>query len=311
MSQYKLAERAVLMRFSAGLPGKSRKDPRTTQEVKSDKGLGENAGRWIADLYPDDALDAIKSKQGEARAYHNRVTFPFGSSGEDESEGPPAIKGIGILPAVLIKEYADTMRQFNGEQEKLIEDTFLADPQRWINWARSQHNGTFNPKNYPGCTESGFDADEFRKVMRKKFYLRSEPLPVPDAEQFTASVSALLGSDLESVNLRVADATREAQRELMRRLIAPVKHMADTLAKESVNGKKPRFNETLIGNISEIVSLGPKLNMSGDPQIDGFIKDMEKLTRYSPVVLRQDEMTRADAANSAAEMFQRLSGYKL
>jgi len=211
-----LSERAVLMRFSAGLPGQHRKDKKTTSEVKASKGLGANAGKWITDLYPDGALDAVKSKQGEARAYHDKVTFPFGCRSDDTEGATPAIAGIGILPAAMILEYGDKMRQFAGEINFLV-DEFLANPQQWVDWAIAEHNGTFEPKNYPGCLRDSagviqFDADTFRKEMKKRFYLRSEPLPVPDAEQFSANVTALLGTDAETVNLRVRDAGIEAQR---------------------------------------------------------------------------------------------------
>src|SRR5580698_7859006 len=43
-SKYKLAERAVLMRLSAGLPGKNRTDKQLSQSVKSEHGLGEKSG---------------------------------------------------------------------------------------------------------------------------------------------------------------------------------------------------------------------------------------------------------------------------
>ncbi len=40
----KLAERAVLMRFSAGFPGKHRGDKKTTAEVKAEKNLLHRGG---------------------------------------------------------------------------------------------------------------------------------------------------------------------------------------------------------------------------------------------------------------------------
>lgn len=286
------------MRFSAGLPGEQRQDPQVTADVKRDKSLGARSGKWEKFLYPPEALAEIKKKQGEARDYHNAVTLPFDT-------------GIGILPAALIKEYGDRMRQFKGEIDNLVDSTFLADPEKWIRWAQAEHNGTFNPQNYPGCSWGAggsvdFDPGVFRGEMRSKFYFRSEPLPVPDAEHFASTVSSLLGSDLESVNLRVKDAALEAQRELFKRIMAPVKHMADTLNKE-----KPRIFDTLIGNVAEICRLAPKLNLSGDPVLDGLIKDCQSLTEFSPDVLRESEVERSKARKAAEAMVAKLSGYKI
>lgn len=312
-----LQDRAVLMRFSAGLSGQHRKDKKTTAEVKSSKGLGNDAGKWITDLYPKGALDAVKSKQGEARSYHDKVTFPFGCRGDDNGdESTPAIAGIGILPAALILEYGEKMRQFRGESEKLIAE-FLEKGQQWVDWAVAEHNGTFEPKNYPGCTKDewgvvSFDPAEFKAKMGKRFYLRSEPLPVPNAEQFSANVQALLGSDTQSVDLRVRDAGLEAQRELMRRLIAPVKAMAEKLSEASKAGKDDIvFRDTLIGNIKEIAELAPKLNIYGDAAIDTFCSEVGALADFSPADLRDDKGLRSQAVTQAEATLKRLEGYKL
>jgi len=309
-----LAERAVLMRFSAGLPGQHRGDKKTTMEVKVSKGLGQNAGKWVKDLYPDGALDSLKQKQNEARKYHDTVTLPFGVKSADagDDDKTPAIAGIGILPATLIMEYGEKMRGFKAETEALLESGFLADPQKWIDWARAEHNGTFEPANYPGCTESGFDAEAFRSAMRKKVYLRTEPLPVPDAEHFSAMVGSLLGTDVESVNIRVRDSAVEAARELMRRLIEPVRAMAVKLAEAPKDGKdSPIFRDTLVGNLQDIAALAPKLNLTGDAQIDAFASEVAALARYSPDALRTSGATRAEAARKADEITRKMAAYKL
>lgn len=310
-----LAEKAVLMRFSAGVPGESRKDKRTTAEVQAEKRIASDGGKWIKNLWPEDALRAVKQKQTEARSYHDTVTLPFGCRAGDE--GVDAISGIGILPAALIAEYGDKMRQFKGQFDHLVETTFLADPEKWVRWAEHAHNGTFDPKNYPGCTvdAQGFvhvDVEEFRTAMRKRFYLRTEPLPVPNASHFEASIRSMLGSDSESVDLRLADAEKEAKREVLRRLIAPVKAMAEKLT-ERPKGKRDDivFRDSLVGNLRDIAELAPKLNISGDAEIDGFIKEVSALSTADPETLRKDKEVRQIGAETAADLLKRLEGYKI
>jgi hypothetical protein len=314
MNQYKLAERAVLMRLSIGLPGEARQDPGLTDDVKREHALGSGAGKWIKSLFPPEALQKIKKLDNEARAYHLAVTLPFDS-------------GIGILPAPLVMEYGDRMRAFAAMREQLIEREFLADPQKWVDWAQRNHNGTFDPDLYPGCFPAAdlpeaerlaqvlsdntprkflVDAEEFRSEMREKFSFRTEPLPVPDAAHFTSTMHSLLGTDAESINVRVADAMEEAQKELMKRLIAPVKAMA-----EKLNEAKPIFRDTLIGNLQDIAKLAPKLNLSGDPVIDGFCKEIAKLGSKDPEQLRKNTGDRSAAQVNAADLLKRLSGYKI
>lgn len=319
------------MQRCTGLPGQSRKDKRTTDEIKVQKGLGANSGKWVKELWPPGALDECKAILNEATAYHDEVTFPFGGSPEDEASAPEggeagkhrALMGVGILPAALITEYGNTMRAFAGKLA-VARDKFLDNPMRYVTWAMAEHNGTFDPKNYPGCTldangQPQLDEAKFKARVGKKFLLSCDILPVPDAEQFTAAITALIGTDAESVNLRVRDAEREAQAELLRRMTEPVLHMASKLSGQvchcrSCKGKPAKtdtFKDTLVGNVKAIADLVPKMNLSGDAALNAFAQEMEALTRYSPDTLRSDDATKAEAAEKAADLFKRLSGYKI
>lgn len=135
-SQYKLAERAVLMRMSAGLPGKNRTDKQLSASVKTEHGLGEKSGRWIKQKYPEWALEPLEKVVTAARTYHARVTLPFDA-------------GIGILPAAVIQDYGSRMRQFKGEFDALIQSHFVARYSEMVDWARREHNGTFDASDYP------------------------------------------------------------------------------------------------------------------------------------------------------------------
>lgn len=309
MLDYNLSERAVLMRLSIGLPGEARQDPDLTGQIQGEKALGVHSGKWVKNLFPSEALAAVKKLDNEARQYHAAVTLPFDA-------------GIGILPAALIMEHGDRMRQFKGMRENLIETQFLADPQKWVDWAVKEQNGTFDPDNYPGCSKDAagqyvVEVEEFRTAMRKKFHFETQPLPVPDAKHFEETVSSLLGVDTESVNLRVKDAAIEAQKELMRRLLEPVTAMARKLAEQPKQKKSGGmaedivFRDTLVGNIADVVRIAPKLNLSGDTVIDAAIKEIETLAKYSPKTLREDKSVRAEAQRKAQAVVDKLSGYKL
>ncbi len=285
---YKLGERAVLMTISTGLPGESHTDQKFSDEVKQEKHLGQKSGAWVKAKYPEWALKPIKKIRDKAKDYHDAVTLPYA-------------KGIGILPAALIVEYGDRMRDFTAQFKNMAETHFKPKYGEVIQWAKENHNGTFDPADYPDVEE-----------VMKKFHLRTEPLPVPDAGHFEETIKSLLGVDAESVSLRVQDAMLEGERELMRRLIAPVKAMATRLAEEPKEGHaSPRFNASLVGNVRQIVELAPKLNIMGDPAIDGFVADMRSLTIFTPEHLRKSGETRKAVAEDAAVILKRLEGYKL
>jgi hypothetical protein len=167
MSQYRLSERAILMRLSVGLPGKNRKDRSLSDSVKREHGLGQKAGSWVKQKYPNWALEPIEKIVNEARAYHAAVTLPFDA-------------GIGILPGVLIVEYGDRMRQFRAQFGHQCQSHFRGRYQEMIDWAKTEHNGTFDPDDYPAIEQ-----------VMESFYFTSDPLPVPDAGHFESNMLSL------------------------------------------------------------------------------------------------------------------------
>lgn len=123
-------------------------------------------------------------------------------------------------------------------------------------------------------------------------------------------MSSLLGVDADSVNVRVQDAMVEAQRELMKRMIEPVRAMAKKLSEQPKEGKDDIvFRDTLVGNVQDIAELVPKLNIAGDPELDKFAAEMAGLTRYAPDTLRKSKSTRAEAAGKAADVVKKLESY--
>lgn len=289
-----MSERAVLMRFSAGVPGEEREDHRVSNEIKRDKGLSADAGKWEKRLWPVNALASVKSKINEARKYHNSQTIPFDT-------------GTGILPASRVIAYNAKMNEYTEQIKVLAESDFLSRGQEWIDWAKSAHNGTFEPDNYPGCKADGtFDLDEFKTVMRRKFYVRGNMMPVPHSSHYQSTVALVLGQDTDSIDQRVNEAAKEAQQNLLDRLIAPVQHMARKLSED-----KPRIYETLIGNISEIAEIASDLNVTGNPEIDSFVAEVKTLAKFSTEELRTSSHTRKEAQAAAQATLARLSGYKL
>jgi hypothetical protein len=285
------------MRLSGGLPGKHRKDKVLTESVKGEHALGKRAGNWIKQKYPDWALEPLEKLMNEARAFHASVTLPFDA-------------GIGILPAPLVMTYADKMRGFASRFEALRDSHFRAKYPEMVEWARVEHNGTFDASDYPPIEE-----------VIEAFYFKTEPLPVPDAAHFEGTMKSLLGLDAESVNVRVQDAMVEAQKELMRRLIGPVRAMAEKLSEapkpksgaawKEGDDRPPIFRDTLVGNLKEIASLGPKLNIAGDATIDAFCKEIESLTVIEPDTLRKSAVCRSEVAAKAKAIADRMAAYQL
>jgi len=76
--------------------------------------------------------------------------------------------------------------------------------------------------------------------------------------------------------------------------------------------EKPTIFDTMPGNISEIAKLVPALNLSDDPQLNAFAKEMLELAdHFSADRLRKDKNIHDLAKVRAEALMHKLSGYKL
>lgn len=278
----RIEEKAMLVKFSVSMPGKARKDKILTAAVKAKEHLGENAGKWLKQLWPDEALEPMEKISNEARAYHYQRTLPW----TDE--------GYRILPTLAHTEYTVTMKKFRGEFE-LAAEIFVNRLQEWIEWAKIQHNGTFNADNYPPAQK-----------LRSKCGMSAEFTPIPCASDFRVQLADdELAAMTASLDARVNEAVKEAHADLWQRLVAPLQAMADKL-----KDPKAIFRDSLVGNLKEITTLIPMLNLQADENLSTFAAEVEtQLATLKPQDLRDDAKARTDAQRRAAEILAKMSAY--
>lgn len=273
--------RAVLVRLSIGLPGFSRQDKPLTERVKSNEGMGKESGKWQKQLYPASATEPLTQYQGKVRTWFSATTLIW----PDE--------GWALLPTAKLFEFTEKMREFRNEFE-CVKGAFLFSYYDYVEWAKIQHNGSFDPANYPG-----------RELIGEKFRFRTETRPIPDSGDYVDEVSQLLGNSAQEVDEAIKAATDEAHKDLWRRVLEPLKHMATTLA-----DGKAIFRDSLVGNIREIIHEIPLLNVCDDPVLSGTAGQIgDLLNGISAQTLRDDKFTRAEVAGKAAEIANRMSSY--
>lgn len=279
----RIEEKAVLVKFSVSMPGKARKDKILTAAVKAKENLGENAGKWLKQLWPDIALEPLEKISNEARTYHYAHTLPWGDD------------GFRILPTLAHTEYTNVMRKFRHEFKEQTENHFLARLGEWIEWARIQHNGTFNADNYPPVEK-----------LEKKFGMSAEFTPIPCAADFRVALSQEeMEAMTASLDSRVAESIAEAHADLWQRLVAPLQAMANKL-----RDPKAIFRDSLVGNLAQITKLIPMLNLQNDENLSTFAAEVETtLATLKPQELRESTKARDEAQRKAAEMLAKMQAY--
>ncbi len=130
--------------------------------------------------------------------------------------------------------------------------------------------------------------------------------PVPNADDFhiydglpPEEVDKLVAMAQKSETDKFAAASAKAYE----RLYAVVEHMATQLD-AFATGKIKKFNDSLLGNIVEIVEAMPALNITGDPKLDALAAQARELTNYAMVDLRKNADTRKAAAKEAKALAQ-------
>lgn len=276
-------DKSILVKLSIGLPGNTRKDPKLTGDVQREHKLSEKSGRWLKQLYPDEALDPLHKLVTEARAWHYLHSLPW------------ADEGWRILPTEHYFEYAEMMRSYRERFEDLSQAHFLAKYDDWVAWALQAHNGTMDHRDYPGA-----------EAVKHKFAFKVDHQPVPCGADFRVQFAAEeMDSLRQQVDSRVALAAEEARKDLWQRLIEPVRNMVERL-----KDPKATFRDTLVGNLREIVGLIPALNVTEDQTLIAFRAEVQQeLCKHGPDTLRDSPPTRSEVAAKAAAILSRMEGY--
>jgi hypothetical protein len=277
----KLTEKAVLVRFGSSMPGISRRDEEITKEVKDERNLGADAGRWIRAVFPKEALSPAKACVSKARKEHYRLTLPWDD------------KGWRILPTATFMEYQTAFRMFKVEFEA-ARDFFSQGWDQWLAWARTNLNGSFDAADY----------DKAQCV--RHFALDMDVQPIPSSSDFRVDIQ---DEELESIqsemDLRLVGIEQKATADLAGRLVEPLAKLAEKL-------KDPEtilVKAELIAKVVDVVNLIPKLNIGEDDRIAWAWERLDELNTFTPDTLRTPDV-KAAAIKNVDEILSRMRQFE-
>jgi hypothetical protein len=127
------------------------------------------------------------------------------------------------------------------------------------------------------------------------------------SEELEKQLIATAESDLQS---RIDDATRT----LWNRLEKCIDRIATTLPKfePAERGSKAVgvFRDTLIENARDLCEVLPRLNLTGDADLNNYCQQVkEKIAVYDAQDLRDDAMLRKNVADEASSILDQMAGY--
>jgi hypothetical protein len=292
-----LTTNAVVARFSLGQWSGKIRDQEAGEELAQNKGA-KKAPTVIKPLAINNELDALAKKITECRTWHYKHTYPFRFGDKrdpilDKGTGNKKLVGVALVPIMIFEDYCRKMQNFRLEieaMEKHIVDNY----DELIEAARQAQNGLFKVDDYPSKEEL---------ESRYHFDLEFEPVP-PEHFQNQIICEALKEAE-QKHQVKVMQAKAMVLQESFARLHKVVNHAFEALADPT-----KKFHDTLIGNITEIVRILPKMNILEDPMLDALVKEAEQnLTQHLPDMLRDNPTVRKEVSDKAKDILDKMAGY--
>lgn len=271
-----ITEKAMLAAVHISIWTAVRHDRRVSRDVADQHGAHHGAGRYNKQLLRGaDKLDELRTLAGQIRQYFYKITLPW----SDE--------GFRLLPSNFYFELMARMREFEAGFEQAVESFLRVYPQ-YIEQVRPELNGLFRQEDYPSVEK-----------LRSKFGVKLEVLPIPSGADFRVELSAEEQARVSrEIDANVRESLTRGTEDLWKRLREVVSHMVERL-----NEPESRFHGSLVTNIADLVEILPKLNVSGDADLNRFTEQIkQRLCNYSALELKKNELLRVVTATDASKI---------
>jgi len=283
-----LSSRAMLCSLSISMWSARKHDPDASQEIAQRHGAQADAGRYHKVLLPKAALAEIQTIVSDARQEHYFMTLPWDDN------------GYRVLPAAAYMDHAEKMRELSDRFTPAV-DALAREFGNLVEQAKVRLGGLFRPEDYPSSDE-----------LCSKFSFETKVMPLPDAGDFRVTLGDEEKDRIKrQITMAVEASLQVASRDLWQRLYEAVSHLAERLSAYKVTGVgvEHPFRDTVITNLVKFVDVLPKLNVTGDPELERLAAQVRTSLLVDPHELRKSESVRTETAKAATAICQRMEGY--
>jgi len=257
-------------------------DKGVSQEIDTAKQTTTRAGNYSKRLFADEPVfDAIQKFAGNSRTYHYHATMPWSDS------------GLRLLTTSMFFDYQREITAMEQEFNRLVE-VFLSSYDKLVLQAQMKLGTLFNQDDYPPV-----------EMVRDKFKFSVKFAPVPEVGDWRVDV----GHEAETI---LRDSYAEYYQNNLNQAYADVwerTHEALTRMSEKLSGdKKQIFRDTLVSNVTEMIDLLDKFNVTGDAKMRAAKHKLESvMLGITPDALREDDHLRLDVKGKVDSLIKELS----
>lgn len=283
-----LSSRAMLCTVSISQWSASKHDRQASEEIALQHGAQPDAGRYNKLLIPKENLAELQRIAGEARREHYFMTLPWDDN------------GYRVLPAAVYMEHTEKLRRYGQEFLAAVE-LFATQFDRLVLESSARLGGLFRVEDYPTSKE-----------IRDKFSFDVKVMPLPDANDFRVSLGDAEKDRIKrQITASVEASLSISSRDLWQRMYEAVSHMAERLSAYKANeeGVEHPFRDSIVTNLVKLVDVMPRLNITGDTELERLTEQVRTSLLIDPKELRKSEDVRAETAKTAARIADQMAGY--
>ena len=198
-------------------------------------------------------------------------------------------EGWRILATALYFDVVDGIGTRFDKRQSLV-DEFVSQWPSIKEQAKSALNGAYNEDDFPDNIASRFKADVTFMPIPRAGDFRAEGIDPQDIAKIEEDTLARIQEQFKS-------------NDLWKRVFDSVQRISDRLhnyGTDSEGRVVNKFHDTLIGNLRDLTSILPKLNITNDESLSDMHKRLEQeLCVFDAQDLRESEVIREDVAAKA------------
>jgi hypothetical protein len=257
-------------------------DKQVSAEIDTQKHTSTRAGNYNKKLFADEPVfDAIGKHAGNTRTYHYHATMPWSDS------------GLRLLTTSMFFDYQKQITAHEAEFNSRVAD-FLNQYDKLVLQAQMKLGSLFNPEDYPDV-----------QSIRDKFKFSVKYCPVPEVGDWRIDVGNEAQQLLKTSYANYYQANLEqAYKDVWDRTHEALTNMSSKLA----GNKKQIFRDTLVSNVTEMIGLLDKFNVTGDAKMKLAKAKLESvMLGITPDALREDDYLRLDTKTKVDSLLKEFS----
>lgn len=274
-----IQKKALVVNLSISQWSARKLDKKITQDVNHQNLADSDVTRVNKLLISKKHTEKFQKIVSEARAYHYHNTLIWDDCGNR------------LLSTDLYLPYIEKINFYKRRFEFEVKE-FFKNYRDIIDKEKERQGLLFKESDYP--TES--------EIKRKfNFGVSFSAVPLPEVpSNLTESEKDKLKEELENeLNSRI----NKSVKDIWNRIYEILNHIHSKLS-----DSEAIFKNSMLLNLTDLISILPKLNITNDPKINEITEEMKKIG-ITPEVYREDSVARENTAEEVREILNKFNDF--